>query len=337
MAQCSGCQFHNMPGATHCGRCGASMLLATAAINVFPPRAGKWIKAWRKTVPWRQWNYLKSQWTAVAERIHLEPGADLPGLNILWRLVVPGWPQQVNGNAFFGKCLFAAYFSCILLAALLIGTSFSSFLIATALTLHAVSIYDIAHRSTQSQGGRLSRFLLGCGVIGFFLYIPLYTRGSQYISPLVMQMDRGTFNEGEVLIANRRAYLTESPQIGDVVTYDIPETYLSMPGVRYLVRGERIDRILAGPNQQIRWENGTLFVDGIPSSLLPLNPRGVPDGFEMTVPGGHFLILPSGTALTGRGRDFAVPWKSWSAIPMQNIRGRVYWRSWPLSRMGRVR
>ena len=168
MAQCNSCQFHNMPGATHCGRCGSSLTLAQAVINVHPPRASKWAKTWRKTFLARQWNSIKVNWFAVADRIHLEPHANLPGMDILFRLILPGWPQQVSGNPFFGKCLFGAYLACILLALLFIGTVYSSLLIAAALTLHASSVYDIAHRSTEIRGGGgYLVFFWGWGYLAF--------------------------------------------------------------------------------------------------------------------------------------------------------------------------
>jgi hypothetical protein len=337
MAQCSSCQFHNMPGATNCGRCGASLTLAKVAINVYPPRATKWAKAWRKTFIARQWNYIQGQWSFVADRIHLEPSADIPGIDVLSRLLVPGWAQQISGNAFIGKCLFGGYVACLCLALLSIGTVYSSYLIAIALTIHAASVYDVAHRSTFSRGGRLSRFLLGIGVLGFFLYIPLYSWSSPYVSPSVIQRERAPFRAGEVLIANRRAYRSSSPQVGDVVTYEMSDATVRIPGAMYVVRGERIDRILAGPNQSIVWDEGKLTVDGNPSTWMPLNPKNMPDRFEMTVPSGQFLIFPSTEVMDARGRTFTIPWKQWSSVPRENIRGRIYWRSWPLFRMGLVR
>ncbi len=341
MAQCTSCQFHNMPGASNCGRCGASMTLAKAAISVHPPRATRWAKFWRKTFLARLWTTFKNRWSDVAEKIHLEPSADLPGMDILVRLIVPGWPQQISGNALFGKCLFGAYFACGLLALVLIGTSFSSFLISAALTIHASSIYDVAHRSTFSRGGRISRFFLGIGIIGFFLYIPLYSRISNYASPFAIQLDRIPFRAGEVLVANRQAYLSSAPQPGDIVTYLMPEAEIAIPGARYVVRGERVDRVLAGPNQKIVWNDGKLTIDGNPSLWLPLNPENMPEKLELFVPNGYYLIFPSTELMDAqrRGRVFSfnVPWEKWSLVPRHNIHGRVYWRSWPPLRMGLIR
>ena len=39
--QCPSCQFENMPGSGRCARCGGFLALATAAIDVHPPRAAR--------------------------------------------------------------------------------------------------------------------------------------------------------------------------------------------------------------------------------------------------------------------------------------------------------
>src|SRR5262249_30848572 len=46
--QCKNCRFENMPGVEACGRCGSSLRLATAVIDVHPPRARPWIKPVRR-------------------------------------------------------------------------------------------------------------------------------------------------------------------------------------------------------------------------------------------------------------------------------------------------
>ena len=339
MAQCNSCQFHNMPGATHCGRCGSSLTLAQAVINVHPPRASKWAKTWRKTFLARQWNSVKGNWSVLADRIHLEPHANLPGMDILFRLILPGWPQQVSGNPFFGKCLFGAYLACILLALPLIGTVYSSLLIAAALTLHASSVYDIAHRSTEIRGGRLSRFFLGLGLLGICLYLPLFSWGTPYVSPFVIVRDRAPLQAGEVLVVNRQAYRSHVPQIGDLVVYEIPETRVNRPGVALLFRGERMDRVMAGSNQRVVWSEGHLTVDGQPSPWRPLAPENIPSSLEMVVPSGCYLIFPSTEGGRGpvRGQQVDIPWTQLCMVPRHEIRGRVYWRSWPWYRMGRVR
>ena len=51
--QCPSCRFENMPGLESCGRCGTSLRLSTAVIDVSPPRASNTAKRVRKVVPRR--------------------------------------------------------------------------------------------------------------------------------------------------------------------------------------------------------------------------------------------------------------------------------------------
>src|SRR5919204_650375 len=46
--QCPSCRFQNMPGVEVCGRCGSSLRLATAVVDVHPPRARAWQKRVRR-------------------------------------------------------------------------------------------------------------------------------------------------------------------------------------------------------------------------------------------------------------------------------------------------
>lgn len=339
MAQCRSCQFHNMPGAAQCGRCGASLLLATAAINVHPPRAGKWVKRWRRTGMSRLVRSLRSQSILAAKQIGLEPETHLPSVGVLLRMIVPGWPQFYSGNSVLGGRLLAAFLFLMLSAAMFVGTTLSSMAIAAFLTVHGISVYETAYRSTKSQGGRLSRTLLGCGVLGICLYVPLYSLLIDVAAPVRIQVSRAPLESGEVLIVNRTAFQSVAPQIGDLVVYDLPEfraAGISPQGGNaiYFLRGEQIDRILAEPHQTVNWDGVTLTVDGVKSHSMPLNPDRMPIKLDLTVPADHYLIFPSTEVFNfGLGNDPSRI-SHLVMIPKWDIVGRVYWRSWPLRRMG---
>lgn len=339
MAQCRSCQFHNMPGAAACGRCGASLLLAAAVINVYPPRAGKWAKTWRRLGIPRRVRIMNSRWTSAAQRIGLEPEARLPQIGILSRMIVPGWSQLYAGQRYLGISLLAAYAFCFLIAALFVGTEISSLMIAAFLMIHAASAYAIAHNSTNSRGGRLSRFLLGCGLIGACIYIPLYSWIGTVASPIVIRTNRLPLERGEVLVENTRAYRSASPRVGDIVVYDIPEARIRGVTQRggnaiYLLRGQRLDRIVAGPHQTVLWEDQKLSVDGIPSTFMPLNPKVMPARINLTVPADRYLIFPSTEESVFDATVDDERLKRMILIPAGDIRGRIYWRSWPMNRMG---
>jgi hypothetical protein len=342
MAQCSNCQFQNMPGVTHCGRCGASLMLASAKINVHPPRATKWAKSLRKTTFWRFWNSLRRPASELAQRFEINSPLRFTSFTQAIRLIVPGWPQLATAKLTPGGMLLTTYLLFGLLSAACYGSTIGSLFIATAITIHAISLYDVAHTSTKGRLPRLFRSLLACGMIGVFLYLPLFNWVPQIAAPFFVHLDRPPLLSGDVLLVNLRAYRQATPKVGDVVLYDLNPVQLAgmtVDGRNAIInlQGPRFDRILAIPGQSIIWNGNSLTVDGLPSPVLPLNPANCPQSLQCTVPTGHYFILPSTDRIDRVGSDADGRMKTLSIVPDLHIRGRVYWRNLPWSRMGPIR
>src|SRR5262245_19626175 len=99
--QCPNCRFQNMPGLESCGRCGTSLALATAVLDVNPPRATSWQKHVRRWLPWRSVNNLR--YAARDHRISVGKALDeaaiaLPESRLLARLIIPGWAHFFQGQ-----------------------------------------------------------------------------------------------------------------------------------------------------------------------------------------------------------------------------------------------
>jgi hypothetical protein len=103
-----------------------------------------------------------------------------------------------------------------------------------------------------------------------------------------------------------------------------------------IAEGEIIDRVLAGPGDQARWEDGRLWVNGRPSDLLPLNPARITGPLKWSIPQGHYLILPSASVAINANMPTEL-WQHVAVISGNDIIGRVYFRSSPLSRWGFIR
>ena len=342
MAQCSNCQFQNMPGVTQCGRCGTSLMLRTAVINVHPPRATWWAKAWRKTFAARLVRSVRESSRSVERQWGVTLDAELPPLGVLCRLLVPGWAQMYDGRATLGRGLLLGYGVCLLAAAVSFGSTFCSLMLGMAFACHGVSVYDVARRSSPSPSDRIFRVLLGCGLLAAGLYLPAYSLASSYVNPIVIQADRSPLLAGDVLWVNRSASVRSSPRVGDVVQYQMAEaraTGRTVAGANavFVFRGPRIDRVLAGPGQVIVWDGERLTVDGQISSALPLNPKGAKQRLSFTVPTDSYFILPSTDLANGLFQATEVNWKTWSTVKIGQIEGRVIWRSWPWTRIGFVR
>jgi hypothetical protein len=155
--------------------------------------------------------------------------------------------------------------------------------------------------------------------------------------PITVNAGSAPIAADDVYLVNRSAYLFSPPKPGDIVLHWGDTTRLQATGHTQfnITGGDRIDRILAGPGSEARWEDGRLFVDGVESPLRPLNPSAAPVSVTVNVPQGYYFILTTTLPLV----DGRVPpefWKTMSLVPVRNIRGTVYLRTQPFSRFGTI-
>lgn len=339
MPQCTNCQFQNMPGLTHCSRCGALLALREAVINVHPPRASLRAKAWRKSFVARSLRSVTQSARSTGRQWRRTAGLELPAAGLLVRLVVPGWPQIAAGAPALGRCLLVGYGSLILAALLCFGSVLCSFLLGCALSVHGISVYNVARQSSPDLRVGVSRALLGLGMLAACLYLPGYSLATHFVDAVVIQQDWPPLLAGDVLLLRRFTRGRSVPRLGDVVQYQIVNDRVAGQTPRgiaaiYQLQGARIDRVLAGPGQMIRWENRQLIVDGQPSPWLPLNPGGVLQPLQFTVPPDSWLILPSTEFYNTQYRPAENDWEVWGSVRTGQIEGRIFWRSWPWSRIG---
>ena len=134
--QCSNCQFQNMPGVQTCGRCGASLQLASLPIDVHPPRAGRAAKRWRRWFPIDQ--VLEPLPRRGRRRAGRQEGRSVghPTCRrpvVLLRMIVPGWAQRYAGRTVRGRWISWCYLGLLLSGLLFLGTGWGWLLLGLAL------------------------------------------------------------------------------------------------------------------------------------------------------------------------------------------------------------
>jgi hypothetical protein len=176
-----------------------------------------------------------------------------------------------------------------------------------------------------------------------FLFLGVYLPAGWLVSwvatPARLQLDAGPFEAGDVVLYSpllRRYY---DPRPGDVVLYNHQGggNYPLPPPRHGYIRippGQRIDRILAGPGDQIYCKDGRLTVNDQPSPLQPLNPEARLPNLTLTVPAGPYLILPSAGPAIPDGLPEHL-WRELCLVSASAIEGRVLLRSYPLTRVRR--
>jgi hypothetical protein len=333
--QCPSCQFENMPGVAACGRCGAQLQLSAAALGVYPPRASPWAKRLRRWLPlYRLRAALRHAATGAHRALFPEFEDAGSGRGVLLRMAVPGWPQFFLGHRLRGRLLLFAYLGCLLLALLFLGSQPGNVLLGFALTIHAASIIDILWSASGSWATRLVMAAACFVAVGGLVYFPIIWTATQFAQFRQINMTAGPLVAGDVILYRPSP---AAASVGDVVLYEIPRSSIPMTGHQfYLIQGETIDRIVAGPGQSITWKDRQLLVDGQPVAWQPLYPAGIPVNLQFKVPFGYYGILPSTRAATGPGLPPQVL-QDLSLVPQTHIRGTILLRTHPWRRWGRIR
>lgn len=136
-----------------------------------------------------------------------------------------------------------------------------------------------------------------------------------------------TFLNGEYLLTDKLTYsLMRKPARGDIVVFRSPENNDI----------DFIKRIIALPGDDIQVKSGQVFVNGeqLPQKYLADGTTTLPGAFlkESTT----YEVPPGGFVVFGDNRNHSSDSREWGPVPEDNIIGRVWFRYWPLTRMGIV-
>lgn len=328
-----------MPGSDACGRCGSSLTVATATIDVHPPRARPMAKRLRRALPVRRAFYgardaVAAGGTAIGgTSVVRKVSRSAPPWGILWRMVFPGWSHVYMGQAWRGRLFLGGFLLFLVPGLLLLGTTAGSILLGLAFSVHSSAALDVfmqASGRTMLRERMIDSVLVSLS-LAMLVYWPAWWLLTRVVDPRTLQLPIEPFQAGDVVWVSHLG----TPAVGRIVLYDMPESAASAHygHTRYVrLEGERIDRLLAGPGDGVRWERHQLLVNGKPSPLRPIGDLSrLPAELHLIVPQGEYCILPSTTV----GLTAVDPWADWatsSLVPAQNIRGRVYVRPFPLGR-----
>jgi signal peptidase I len=122
-----------------------------------------------------------------------------------------------------------------------------------------------------------------------------------------------TLQPGEFLLVNRVAYKIGNPSIGDVVVFHAP----GASGLDY------IKRVIGLPGDQVRVENGTVFVNDQPLYEPYISSTPTYSGIWV-VPEGEYFVL-------GDNRNNSSDSHMWGFVPFDDIVGRALLIYWPFS------
>jgi signal peptidase I len=342
--QCPSCRFENIPGLDACGRCGTTLALATAVIDVNPPRASRNAKRLRKAVPRRFFYQARDAATQAHERfvgsVVNDSHVPLPEPGILSRLIIPGWAHLHSGFRIRGLVFSWLYAVLLGFGLLQWGTEFGSILLGLAFAVHASSIMDILLR----QGTvRFPRMIATAAFVFAGLSILIYYPAGQVLwamaAPIEYVTDVPPFQRLDVVLVNHWAFALTNPRRGDVVLLN-PNTLIrraadgpQMAHVRFAFEeNQAIDRLIGLPGDEVVWDGGKLAINGRVMSWGPLRPERLPQYLQVKVPGDRYLIFPTTSIWAGNAGTPESQWKALSLTSRSDILGGVYLRLSPITR-----
>jgi signal peptidase I len=241
-----------------------------------------------------------------------------------------------------GRIFLSAYLLLLVLGLIGWGSGLGAMCLGLAFGVHVSSVLDALVRQGRVPfPAMVATSVLVSVVLGLSIYMPAGWVLSQTAAVRGFNQAAPPFARGDVVLFNRWAFALRSPRPGDVVIFQ-PVNQATVPAggfafVRLAIQeNELVDRIVGGPGDRVRWDDGRLTINGVAASWKPLIPSKLPGQLEITVPEGRYLILPT----TSQAMNAGVPasqWEQFGLHPAGDILGVAYLRLHPLARLWFIR
>jgi signal peptidase I len=135
-----------------------------------------------------------------------------------------------------------------------------------------------------------------------------------------------TYEDKEYVLTDKISYKFTSPKRGDVVILKSPEN----PDIDF------IKRVIGLPNEKVKITDGKVFINDqvLTETYIDVETPVFPAGFmqdntEVIVPADSFFVMGDNRPGSSDSREFGF-------VPMNNIVGRVFFRYYPVARMGKI-
>lgn len=130
-----------------------------------------------------------------------------------------------------------------------------------------------------------------------------------------------TFQDSERLIVSRIHYLLEAPDRGDIVVFNSVDAF--DPDVML------IKRVVGLPGDTVKIENDNVFINGVQISEPYINELCNCTDNETVLGEGEYFVM-------GDNRNNSRDSRSFGAVPIDHIVGRVVFRYWPIPEIGPI-
>jgi signal peptidase I len=130
-----------------------------------------------------------------------------------------------------------------------------------------------------------------------------------------------TLEQNDRVLVSKVDYRLGPAQRGDIIVFNPPTLDSTIPYVK---------RVIALGGETVDLRNGNVFVNGrevdFPQAHGSTQPQSPQVAYPFTVPEGHVFVL-------GDNRTFSSDSRTFGAVPVGNIIGKVILRFWPFDRL----
>lgn len=151
--------------------------------------------------------------------------------------------------------------------------------------------------------------------VRYFLIKPFYVKGAS-MEP--------TFHNQDYLIIDELTYRFQQPQRGDVVVFKDP----------YDPKQYFIKRVIGLPGERVVIASGTVAIQKVGASspvtlIEPYLPADLETSgaFDAVIPANRYFVL-------GDNRPYSLDSRVFQSLDAASIVGRVWWRGWPVDKIG---
>lgn len=244
----------------------------------YPPRAG-WNRHFYRAV------------YGAKRQLHIENlnlprlGIEIPAGRFLLCVLLPGFSFCDAGWKRIGQAAALAWLAAACVFLLFLGYVTANVAFGLMMSMHVSSVLHLLNRALpgMSVPRRLGMSLAVLFVIGQLIYAAGL---SWFQSHLFMPLQSG----GKVYVVNRLRSI-DAVRVGDLVACDAERT--AFGGV-YIREGYLLDRILAGPGDEVQFDPTHFRVNGVPATRRAM----MPASGGVVVPEKTWLVWPSLTTVT---------------------------------------
>lgn len=154
-----------------------------------------------------------------------------------------------------------------------------------------------------------------------FLIIHTFFLESRFVpSPSMVP----TIEVQDRFLSNKTAYWFNKLQRYDIIIFK--------PPARVGSKDDFVKRVIGLSGETIKVQNGVVYINDKPLDEPYITPDRAPVAQfnAYTIPEGQVFVM-------GDNRNNSMDSRIWGPLPIENIKGKAWWRFWPVNRMGIIK